>query len=365
MKGQWIGGFVGRYKGMAVANIDQVGSHYEGIIYMNPSVLTDPVLGVTFVTSNLNLSQIVTANIIPLSAVTRSSITWDEFNQIYGARFQLKPQYDLDIKAAGKKLTIKVLDGPKIISRLKLATTFTGSKSKITGQIKTWKEFKDYVTKKPGHFFRGQRKTWSLCTSFHRNGRFRLSEFIAKDVKQLHQRASAITSHFFDLNSPDQNGAFFNLLQHHGYPTPLLDWSYSPYVAAFFAFRNALIGKSKNECVRIYIFNHQKWRERFQQIQVLEPFFLHLSVMEFIAIDNPRLVPQQAVTTVTNVLDIEAYILQKEEETGLSMIEAIDIPISEREEAMEDLRFMGIAAGSMFPGLEGICEEFRGRNFPV
>ena len=85
--------------------------------------------------------------------------------------------------------------------------------------------------------------------------------------------------------------------------------------------------------------------------------------MEFIAIDNPRLVPQQAVTTVTNLNDIEGYILEKETETGVRFPETIDIPANEREVAMRDLRFMGITAGSMFPSIEGVCEELRERNF--
>jgi len=85
--------------------------------------------------------------------------------------------------------------------------------------------------------------------------------------------------------------------------------------------------------------------------------------MEFIAIDNPRLVPQQAVTTVTNLNDIEGYILEKETETGVRFSETIDIPANEREVAMRDLRFMGITAGSMFPSIEGVCEELRERNF--
>lgn len=88
-----------------------------------------------------------------------------------------------------------------------------------------------------------------------------------------------------------------------------------------------------------------------------------MSVSEFIAINNPRLVPQQAVTTATNLYDIEAYVLEKEAETGVKLLQAIDIPARERREAMVDLRFMGITAGSMFPSIDGICEELRERNF--
>ncbi len=45
------------------------------------------------------------------------------------------------------------------------------------------------------------------------------------------------------------NYEYAAFLRHHGFPSPLLDWSESPYVAAFFAFRAVLDGVKK---VRIY-----------------------------------------------------------------------------------------------------------------
>ena len=44
---------------------------------------------------------------------------------------------------------------------------------------------------------------------------------------------------------------------------------------------------------------------------------------------------------------------------------AIDIVVKERETVMRELALMGVAAGALFPGLDGSCEELRERLFPT
>src|ERR1700744_4056075 len=101
----------------------------------------------------------------------------------------------------------------------------------------------------------------------------------------LYRHLSLRGSHIFNLNIPEQNGAFFNLVQHHGYPTPLLDWTYSPFVAAFFAYHrinNSEARIATKEKIRIFIFDQKAWRETYNQLAKLTWTKPHFSLKEFI-----------------------------------------------------------------------------------
>ena len=159
------------------------------------------------------------------------------------------------------------------------------------------------------------------------------------------------------------------MVQHHGYPTPLLDWTYSPFVAAFFAYREISNSEATStrgdKKVRIFVFDQSQWQQDWMQHSKLTPPPQHLSIMEFVAIDNERMIPQQAASSVTNVDDIESYIRGIEKDKKKRYLQVIDLPWKERPMVMRELSLMGITAGSLFPGLDGACEEIRARIFEV
>jgi hypothetical protein len=208
-----------------------------------------------------------------------------------------------------------------------------------------------------------------LRTYFHRHGsqsrRASLFRFLNTDIQTLHQHLSSLTNHVFNLANPIEHGAFVSLVQHHGYPTPLLDWTYSPYISAYFAFKKLVTDDADAQRkVRIFIFDRQRWRSDFLQLSVLSPALPHFSMLDALAIENPRMVPQQGVLTISNVDDIESYIRTKEV-GGKEYLKVIDLPITERRHALRELSLMGITAGSLFPGLDGACDQLKDRFFPL
>jgi hypothetical protein len=229
----------------------------------------------------------------------------------------------------------------------------------------TWQEFKAFAQKNTaGSFvFRGQPAPYKLRTAFHRTYRKDLVRFVAEDLPVSHKLLTARTQHLFDLEKPQERGAFWNLLQHHGYPTPLLDWTYSPFVAAFFAYRRRKPDDDTSEHIRILAFDKHLWTTTFRQLDAVNFAEPHFSILEPLAIENPRAIPQQAVSTLTNVDDVEAYIRTKEAESNHRFLYAVDLDAKLRPHIMAELSLMGITAGSLFPGLDGACEELMGRFF--
>lgn len=275
-----------------------------------------------FTTADKRAKSSCTAFTTPIDPRTGQAAVWENIKQLYPPDIRYSSQATMELKVEKNRPYLKAKTNlgsnfESVIQR-KPAT----DRSDIKGEIKSWEDYKAFVSNLVGqkNIFRGQRQPWKLRTGFHRKGRYNLTRFLAEDVPLLYRHLSAKTSHVFNLTIPNENDAFLNLVQHHGYPTPLLDWTFSPYVAAFFAFRNASKAKRKNDVSRVYIFDQGRWKRDW---------------------------PQQG----------------KEDQKSYTYLRAVDIPAPERNKTMMELSFMGITAGSMFPGLDGACEELRERMF--
>jgi hypothetical protein len=364
VKGQWIGKIQSDGECTIILNIDDLGSKYAGVAFVTPDDTKLPAIAGFFQTPDKKRENIITAHIMPIDPRTSITTIWDEIKQLY-PDVSLSKEAKINLNINENELHI---DGKTDLGYEVKGTIIKkdySDLSDITGNNKSWEEYKNFVSTLTGqkNLFRGQRRPWKLRTFFHRKRRYDLDRFLREDIPSLHRHLSSKTSHVFNLDIPNENGAFLNLVQHHGYPTPLLDWTYSPYVAAFFAFRREPKKRQGDNFVRIYIFNQVLWKTHWLNVNRLNTSGLHLSIMEFLAIENQRLVPQQSVTTVTNIDDVESYIKTMENKNNCSYLTAIDIPASERNKVMQELSFMGITAGSMFPGLEGACEELKERMF--
>lgn len=229
--------------------------------------------------------------------------------------------------------------------------------------VRSWAQFKQNVLKSSNrrYVFRGQNTTKRLRTTFHRSHRKDFIPFINIDVPQLHGALANKTRRLFDLTNSVQNAAFWSLVQHHGYPTPLLDWSFSPFVAAYFAFNRPIAtGETK---VRIFMFDKQAWSNDFIQMQKAAPAAPHFTILETLPLENERALPQQALSTLTNIDDVEAYIAECEQLRSKRYLRVFELPANERVGILSELRLMGITSSSLFPGLDGACEELRRLNF--
>ncbi|HZR67160.1 MAG TPA: FRG domain-containing protein [Terriglobales bacterium] len=371
MNGQWLGRYSGTTSGAMIVNIDERHDFYRGAAYLieDDRKLPDSLTGFQTVNKESPF-EFRTEVILPLDPINGAGLSLEELKKRYGEDEVWSKYADVKGTVDRDSLNMSWVTDTGVIGECVLPRSKADQPSELIAQYRNWDEFRQYVSglKESRFLFRGQNKPWRLRTSFHRSGRADLARYLNEDVPALYKHLSARTRHVFNRNDPDENGAFFNLIQHHGYPTPLLDWTYSPYVAAFFAYRGIsneqAASAEPNAKVRIHIFDQEQWKKDVSQILFVVAPRLNLSIGEFLAIENERMIPQQAASTITNVDDIEDYI-NSMQRNGTVYLWAIDLPVNNRRQVVRDLTYMGITAGSLFPGLDGACEELKERNFEI
>jgi len=240
-------------------------------------------------------------------------------------------------------------------------------------KILSWGEYKGWIDKlvkkgKRSYYYRGHaNETWKLQTSFHRKANINnitLPQYLDLIIPEIHYHISAVRDEIIDLNNQHEFAALLALIQHHGFPTPLLDWTLSPYIAAYFAFREVDDLHPQSENVKIYFFDYVEWSRSFQQPQDLKDMTTpYVSILRPYAKFNPRIIPQQGVFTVTNVDDMEAHIHSCEVTSNKKFLYSPSLSVKEKPAVLRELNLMGINEMTLFPGISGICQALKTQFF--
>lgn len=247
-------------------------------------------------------------------------------------------------------------------------------------ELLSWSDFKNLAEKsKLEWIFRGQSNAdWELQTTLERSNIIKtFPDFEDELIKEFIKGAKFYLK---DEQAPATLLEWYSLIQHFGAPSRLLDFSKSPYVAAYFAFEQAnqengkiaiwvvnknflfqkaleyFKGKIDKNAWTSYAFDDMTFQYAFEKSKEgdfnclfpVEPkntnqrYYLQQAI--FLCQGNPY----ESLTSQFGFLGQE--LLEK-------TIMKITIPASEKKKAIRDLIKMNITRATLFPGLDGFAKS--------
>ncbi len=243
--------------------------------------------------------------------------------------------------------------------------------------ITDWNEFKKLVsdTEMTSWIFRGQAiSDWPILSSLSRYfNKFEVHTDCWPHQEERLLRIFKRKAHHYLDNVPTEKDTFewLSLMQHFGTPTRLVDFTFSPYVAAFFA-----LHKTQEDCAvwalfppkfdgesEILLQNGDKFIPKDRWLRKNENYidyylkgdksFLIMGEPERM---NQRLIAQAGTFIVPSKIDIplEKIIIDNYQNSD-DAIKKIIIKKSVRDKAMKDLYRSNITEATLFPGIDGMA----------
>lgn len=246
--------------------------------------------------------------------------------------------------------------------------------------LQDWSSFKKFTESLSDNWvFRGQgNNMWELQNAIERTDFIHLYKGVEIDFISEFQRGAR--NYLTNDSLPTHLIEWLALMQHHGAPTRLLDFSKSPFIAAFFAFEQCL--PQNENSIAIWAINIQYLKQRAASVMqeyypqemednnnvVSEKLFekiLQDNKYSFIFPVEPfrmnrRYSLQQSIF-VSTANSYEPFMQQLQfigKELNRAVIK-MELPASLQKEVIRDLQRMNLNRASLFPDLDGYAASLR------
>jgi hypothetical protein len=251
-------------------------------------------------------------------------------------------------------------------------------------EVESWSEFEkaidEYIASPAwsGKFaFRGQgNANWTLRPSLLRSVTGDYPKLGLRSIERQateHFAARAANHHPF---APDRDPgdwlAWWPLMQHHGAPTRLLDWTKSPYVAAYFAVEDLkadedgavylvhteLVNQAATDATGKPLLDLQFIDETWDDI-MKKPHLIKFITPQRM---TTRMAAQQGLYSICKsplMAHDEAISNVLPSEKRDDYFRRLTIPGRLKREVARQLQYMNITASSLFPGIDGLGRQLR------
>lgn len=241
----------------------------------------------------------------------------------------------------------------------------------MTYRLHSWTHFFDFleaeffthdIYSKRTYIWRGQRRAdWSLSTTldrlFGRLGQLTLGQSALSKLSSEHLAAFKYASRGRRGSNPAglTEDEWWALGQHFGLATPLLDWTRSPFAAAYFTFEEL---SSDDTPFRVVYALDQgavlAKRDEWNEGPSSENGVPIIELIEPLSDENQRLVSQGGCFTKVPIgIPIESWVAQSFEGSLEPILWRIEIPDLDRAMSLRALNRMNINHLSLFPDLSG------------